>query len=185
MGAFEYNMLTNKVATLILVLCMLAFLAEAGNRGRGGRGRRFKNRHRNGKIPKFIKNKLFPDWDGSDKHISPVPNDGGPTKVTVNMYVRELGPVNLQVTLRQEYHDSRLNFDDEDVEFISLLGDEVNESQWNYLVHISMNPTNYMQFMQKLHAASIWLVMGSMTSILFTIGNLIIPFKSETMPTVF
>ena len=53
-----------------------SFLAEAGNRGRGGRGRRFKNRHRNGKIPKFIKNKLFPEWDGYDKHISPVPNDG-------------------------------------------------------------------------------------------------------------
>jgi hypothetical protein len=77
---------------------------------------------------------LFPEWDGYDKHISPVPNDGGPTKVTVNMYVRELGPVDLQmnsfrlqVTLRQEYHDSRLNFDDEDVEFISLLGDEVNK----------------------------------------------------------
>ena len=33
----------------------------------------------------------------------------------------------MQVTLRQEYHDSRLNFDDEDVEFISLLGDEVNK----------------------------------------------------------
>ena len=33
----------------------------------------------------------------------------------------------MQVTLRQEYHDSRLNFDDEDVEFISLLGNEVNK----------------------------------------------------------
>ena len=52
-------------------------------RGRGGRGRRFKNRHRNGKIPKFIKNKLFPEWDGYDKHISPVPNDGRCNKVGI------------------------------------------------------------------------------------------------------
>ena len=62
---------------LIEIFFCDSFLAEAGNRGRGGRGgRRFKNRHRNGKIPKFIKNKLFPEWDGYDKHISPVPNDG-------------------------------------------------------------------------------------------------------------
>ena len=33
----------------------------------------------------------------------------------------------LQITLRQEYHDSRLNFVDDDLDFITLLGDEVDK----------------------------------------------------------
>ena len=33
----------------------------------------------------------------------------------------------MQITLRQEYHDSRLNFEDDDLDFITLLGDEVDK----------------------------------------------------------
>merc|ERR1719228_1213541 len=126
-----------KVILLFCLLISFGLEIEAGrgrSRGRGG--------HRGGggggNAGHPLRNHLNPSFNGFDPYVSPSAITGNPVQVEVNMYVREIGPLNLednsfnlQVTLRQIFNDERLAFRTTrgSPEYITLTGEEL-DSIW-------------------------------------------------------
>jgi len=126
------NMSAYKV---LLICCLLISLGlETEGRGRGGgRGRRGRGGG-GGNSGHPLKNHLNPHWNGFDQFVAPSAL-GEPVTVEVNMYVREVGPLNLednsfalQITLRQVYNDTRLGYNTRNgraPDYITLNGAEM------------------------------------------------------------
>merc|ERR1712156_875931 len=91
--ALVRNMSAYKV---LLICCLLISLGlETEGRGRGGgRGRRGRGGG-GGNSGHPLKNHLNPHWNGFDQFVAPSAL-GEPVTVEVNMYVREVGPLNLE-----------------------------------------------------------------------------------------
>merc|ERR1711944_69721 len=115
MGAFDKNMPAYKVILFFCLLISLGLEIE-GKRGGGpggGRGGRRRGWIKSGNHGHPLRNHLNPTWNGYDPFVPPSAANGMPVKVHVNMYLREVGPLNLddnsfrlQVTLRHEFSDS-------------------------------------------------------------------------------
>jgi len=134
MGAFGRNMSACKVVLLFCLLVSLGLEIEGRGRGGGRRGGR-QGWRKGGNNGHPLKNHLNPTWNGFDRFVNPTAVHGEPVKVEVNMFLREVGPLNLddssftlQVTLRQVYNDSRLAYREGNgaPEHITLSGDELD-----------------------------------------------------------
>merc|ERR1712037_1236 len=108
MGAFGRNMSACKV---VLLFCLLvSFGLEIEGRGRGG-GRRGGRQgwRKGGNNGHPLKNHLNPTWNGFDRFVNPTAVHGEPVKVEVNMFLREVGPLNLDDSMdskRMRWHTS-------------------------------------------------------------------------------
>jgi len=134
---FDKNMSNYKV---IFALCLLISLGlEIEGRRGGGRGGRRRGWKKSGNFGHPLRNHLNPTWNGYDPFVPPSAANAMPVKVHVNMYLREVGPLNLddnsfrlQVTMRQEFNDSRLAYRASDFapEMINLVNEEEIENIW-------------------------------------------------------
>merc|ERR1712170_11337 len=159
MGAVDEKMSLKSALCLLFIFALFHGLeaqAFAGN-GRGGRGRNRRGRHNDNPI----KHLLYPRWNRYDRSLKPpTENADQQLDITVNMFVRELGPLNIddnsfrmQVTFRQEYMDSRLSWDSNNPEeHLTLTGEEA-DSVWmpdtfvrnerSIVFHNAMVPNKY------------------------------------------
>jgi len=120
-----------KATSGILLLCLLSiFVFQAEAKWHKG-----KNKRRHEGHP--LRNHLFPSWNAYDANVSPKESDlGEPVNVHVNMFVRELGPLNLddnsfrvQLTIRQIFNDSRLSYKPKQnrPDMLTLSADEMDD----------------------------------------------------------
>merc|ERR1712241_736440 len=129
---FFRKMSAYKVLLICCLLISLGLEIEA-KRGGGRRGRGGWRKSGNHGHP--LKNHLNPHWSGFDRAVAPSATTGESVEVEVNMYVREVGPMNLednsfslQITLRQVYNDTRLAYRTThgSPDLITLTGEEID-----------------------------------------------------------
>jgi len=146
---------------VILLFCLLISLGlEIEGRRGGGRGGRPKGWIKSGNNGHPLRNHLNPTWNGYDPFVPPAMG----LKVNVNMYLREVGPLNLddnsfrlQVTMRHEFNDSRLAYQASDFapEMINIVNEEEIANIWqpdtfvrnerSVQFHDAMAPNRYLR----------------------------------------
>jgi len=128
------NMSAYKVLLICCLLISLGLEIEARGAG-GGRNRGRGGWKKSGNQGHPLRNHLNPTWSGFDRFVAPSVTSGEPVQVEVNMYMREVGPMNLednsfalQLTLRQVFNDTRLAYrtTHRAPEYITLTGEEID-----------------------------------------------------------